>query len=156
MNADVPAYGNMQGRADYGLQWLHTHKKEYVGAFTPLDEKGEEYKRAVESADLDNPKILEGFRWIFGVGHAAGCLEYEKELAIQEASPSDDALLDSCINANLSSQIEAAVKELPDFEKTRYRQNVDDPNFFLGAALGTEIGHVDGCNLADALKRSGY
>jgi hypothetical protein len=32
VNADVPAYGNMQDRADKGLQWLHTHKKEYVGA----------------------------------------------------------------------------------------------------------------------------
>jgi hypothetical protein len=28
VNADVPAYGNMQDRADKGLQWLREHKKE--------------------------------------------------------------------------------------------------------------------------------
>jgi hypothetical protein len=88
------------------------------------------------------------------VGHAAGCLEYEKQLAIQAASASDDALFDSCINSNLAMQIMAAVKELPDFEI--HRQNVGDPAFFLGVQLGTQRGHVDGCILADALKRSDH
>lgn len=155
VNADGPAYGNMQDRADKGLQWLREHKKEYVEAFTALGEEGEEFKMAVESADLDKPKFLEGFRWTFGVGHAAGCLEYEKQLAIQAASASGDALFDSCINANLAVQMEGAMKDLPDFE-LKQRQNFGDPNFSVGAMVGIQRGHVDGCLLADALKRSDH
>jgi hypothetical protein len=151
VNADEPAYGNMQDRADKSLQWLHAHKKEYVGAITALGEEGEEFKRAVDS-DLDNPKLLEGFRWTFSVGHAAGCLEYEKQLATQAASATSDALFDTCINASLAGQMRAAMTELPDFE-LKQRQNFGDPNFVFGILLGTQRGHVDGCILADALKR---
>jgi hypothetical protein len=153
VNADVPAYGNMQDRADKSLQWLHAHKKEYVGAIAALGEEGEKFKRAVDSADLDNPQLLEGFRWTFSVGHAAGCLEYEKQLATQAASATSDGIFDSCINANLAAQMRAAMTELPDFE-LKQRQNFGDPNFSLGKLLGIQRGHVDGCVLADALKRS--
>ena len=100
-------------------------------------------------------EVPRGFSWTFSVGRAAGCLEYEKQLATQAASATDDALFDACINANLGTQIGEATKDLPDFE-LKQRRTRDDPYFALGFMLGGQRGHVDGCVLADALKRSGY
>ncbi len=47
------------------------------------------------------------------------------------------------------------MKDLPDFE-LKQRQNFGDPNFSVGAMVGIQRGHVDGCLLADALKRSDH
>jgi hypothetical protein len=55
----------------------------------------------------------------------------------------------------LEAQAEKALKELPDFELKR-RENFGDPSFWVGVVVGGQRGHVDGCVLADALKRSGY
>jgi hypothetical protein len=153
INAGVPSYGNMREREDKALQWLRAHKEEFGRA---VDEGNERWEGKFKSLlDLDDPKFLEGFRLTFSVGHTAGCLEHEKQLARQAASATDQALFDSCINANLGMQMGEAIKELPDFELKQH-QNRDNPDFGAGLWTGSQRGHVSGCMLADALKRSGY
>jgi hypothetical protein len=77
VNSDVPAYGNMQG-----LHWLREHKKEYFRAPVPLSEEDEEFNRAVDSADLDNPKVdlwHRACRGMFGIRETIGhpsCLRF--------------------------------------------------------------------------------
>ena len=155
VNADVPSYGNMREREDKNLQWLRAHKEEFGRAIDEDERWKGKFGSFFGSVDLADPKFLEGFSWTFSVGHTAGCLEYEKQLATQAASATDDALFDACINANLGTQIGEATKDLPDFE-LKQRRTRDDPYFALGFMLGGQRGHVDGCVLADALKRSGY
>jgi hypothetical protein len=144
VNADVPAYGNMQDRADKELQWLRAHKKEYL---TEVEKSlGRQASSSVEGVDFDNPEFSAGFRLTFHLAHAAGCSEYEKQLATGVAT------IDSCIYGNVSGvgqQLLESLGPLPDFESK-------DPSFVLGSGVGAQQGVVDGCMLADALKSSGY
>lgn len=155
VNAEVSAYGNLQDRADKDLLWLRAHKEDFGRYIDEGDERWEgKFKSLFDAVDLDDPKFLDGFRWTFGVGHTAGCLEYEKQLATQAAFATSDALFDSCVHARLGMQVGGAMKELPDFE-LKQRQNFGDPKFVVGFSVGGQRGVADGCLLADALKRSG-
>ena len=155
VNADVPAYGNMLDRTGKALWWLRLHRETWGSAIDAGDERwGGKFQSSLDAVDFDDPRFLEGFKQAFSIGNAVGCSEYERQFEKRGATATDAALFDACVNENLGVQLGEAVKKAPESE-AKLRRTRDDPFFAMGFITGGQRGHVDGCVLADALKRSG-